>query len=221
MISLWANKYVGYDVWYHYFFKDWKWLSPNLYSFWRWMEDWLQNEGWVVWVDGHAFRIDQCSEYFHASDDASTRPFMSKFLVVYVDDILIYSQSCEQHLDHLRQVCSVLRKKELYANTKKCTFLFTQPISRICSLCWWSFCNPEKVKSHRRWPEPKTIRDVRSLHELATFVVSLSKGLALSWSQSPTVWRKMSLHGYTLSLKHFWRSRREWLAPYHASPRFF
>ena len=50
------------------------------------------------------------------------RPFMGKFLVVYFD-ILIYNQSLEQHLDHLCQICSVLRKKELYANAKKCTFL--------------------------------------------------------------------------------------------------
>jgi len=53
-------------------------------------------------------------------------PFMGKFLVVYFDDILIYSHSRDQHLDHLRQVCTVLRKEELYANPKKYVFLTTQ-----------------------------------------------------------------------------------------------
>ena len=54
------------------------------------------------------------------------RPFMRKFIVVYFDDILIYSYSREQHLNHLRQVCTVLRKEELYANSNKCAFLITQ-----------------------------------------------------------------------------------------------
>ena len=55
------------------------------------------------------------------------KPFMGKFLVVYFDDIFIYSKSREQHLDHQTQVCTTLRKETLYGNLKKCSF-FTDKV---------------------------------------------------------------------------------------------
>ena len=50
------------------------------------------------------------------------RPFISKFVVVYFDDILIKSKSLDEHVLHLKQVFIVLRQEKLYANMKKCTF---------------------------------------------------------------------------------------------------
>lgn len=50
------------------------------------------------------------------------RPFLDKFVVVYCDDILIYSKSLKDHLQHTRSVLEVLRKEQLYANAKKCMF---------------------------------------------------------------------------------------------------
>ena len=94
------------------------------------------------------------------------RTLIGKFLVIYFDDILIYSHSTEQYLDHLRQVCTVLRKEELYANPKKCTFLATQFF--VVSSNGVS-ADPKKVRAIEEWPEPKTIREMRSFYELAIF----------------------------------------------------
>jgi len=50
------------------------------------------------------------------------RPFIGKFVVVYFDDILIYSLTLEDHKEHVRQVLETLRKEKLYANLEKCVF---------------------------------------------------------------------------------------------------
>eukprot|EP00253_Pinus_taeda_P013070 PITA_13070 len=52
--------------------------------------------------------------------------FTNSFVVVYLDDILIFSQSWEDHLHHIRQVLQTLRKHKLCSNLEKCTFGMTQ-----------------------------------------------------------------------------------------------
>ena len=50
------------------------------------------------------------------------KPYLDKFVVVFIDDILVYSKSNEKHEEHLRVVLQVLREKKLYAKFKKCEF---------------------------------------------------------------------------------------------------
>ena len=56
------------------------------------------------------------------------RPFLGKFVVVYFDDILIFSKSKDAHLDHLKYVMRALRKEKFYINLKKHTFLSSKVI---------------------------------------------------------------------------------------------
>lgn len=57
------------------------------------------------------------------------RPFIEKFLVVYFNEILIYSSTTkEQHLGHLKEMCNLLRKDKLFTNLKKCVLLTPQGV---------------------------------------------------------------------------------------------
>ncbi|KAJ9536652.1 hypothetical protein OSB04_un000201 [Centaurea solstitialis] len=98
------------------------------------------------------------------------RDFIGKFVVVYFDDILIYSKSLDDHLEHLTSVLSVLRKEKLFANMKKCTFCTNHVVflGYVVSSQGISV-DEEKVKAIQDWPTPKNVSEVRSFHGLASF----------------------------------------------------
>ncbi|XP_040948648.1 uncharacterized protein [Gossypium hirsutum] len=98
------------------------------------------------------------------------RSFIRKFCVVYFDDILIYSNSLEDHLLHLKSVLDVLRKESLFANLKKCTFYTNKVIFLGFVVSSEGLeVDQEKVKAIQEWPRPTSISQVRSFHGLASF----------------------------------------------------
>ena len=98
------------------------------------------------------------------------RPFAGKFLVVYFDDILVYSRSLTEHQEHLRAVCAKLQDEQLYANLTKCSFLKT-------SVAYLGFIvsaegiavDPAKTAAIRDWPTLQSLFDIQSFHGLAQF----------------------------------------------------
>ena len=107
------------------------------------------------------------------------RPYMGQFLVVYFDDILIYSQSQEDHLEHLRIVCTTLMQENLYVNLGKCQFMTsTVTFLRYVVSSKGLSMDLEKVKAILEWFEPKNLQEVRSFHGLVTFYRRFIRGFS-------------------------------------------
>ena len=95
-------------------------------------------------------------------------PYLDQFVVVFVDDILIYSKTKEEHEDHLRIVLQTLRKYQLYAKFSKCEFLLTKVkfLGHVVSASGVSM-DSEKVEVVMSWERPKSVFEIRSFLGLA------------------------------------------------------
>lgn len=104
---------------------------------------------------------------------------LDRGVLVYLDDILIYANSCQQHLKLLKEVLMRLRKFKLYAQVAKCTFL--QPTTEYLGhliLEEGIQMDPEKVRVVVEWPTPRGIRDVQSFIGLASYYRKFVIGFA-------------------------------------------
>ncbi|WVZ53003.1 hypothetical protein U9M48_003997 [Paspalum notatum var. saurae] len=94
---------------------------------------------------------------------------LDKF-VVFIDDILIYSKSEEEHKEHLRIVLTRLREHKLYAKFSKCTF-WLKKVSLLCHILSEKgvVVDPSKVKDVLNWKQPETVTEIRSFLGLAGY----------------------------------------------------
>jgi hypothetical protein len=73
----------------------------------------------------HAIWFDKCAKYFYEADERSLERFHWKFVIVYLDDILIFSKTEGEHLEHLAAVMRRLQQEKLLINLKKSSFMKT------------------------------------------------------------------------------------------------
>ena len=112
------------------------------------------------------------------------QPYLDQFVVVFVDNILIYSQSEDKHEDHLLIVLQALRDHQLYAKFRKCEFWFTEVkfLSHVLSASSVSV-DPEKVDAIMSWERLKSVFEIRSFLGLARYYRRFIEDI--SWLPEP------------------------------------
>jgi hypothetical protein len=98
------------------------------------------------------------------------REYLDKFVIVFLDDILLYSKSEEEHEHHLRIVLQVLRDHQLYVKLSKCSF-YKKKIHYLGHIISKDgiTVDPEKIKAIREWSAPKNVTEVRSFMGLVGY----------------------------------------------------
>ncbi|GAU50683.1 hypothetical protein TSUD_410390 [Trifolium subterraneum] len=105
--------------------------------------------------------------------------FLDKFVVVFIDDILVYSKSEKEHKEHLRIVLQVLKEKKLYAKLSKCEFWLEEVsfLGHVISSGGIAV-DPTKVDAVMKWGTPESVSEIRSFLGLAGFYRRFIEGFS-------------------------------------------
>jgi hypothetical protein len=117
-----------------------------------------------------SFGLTSAPAYFMYLTNSVFMPELDKFVVVFIDDILVYSKSEEEHAGHLHVVLQRLREHRLYAKLSKCDFWLKEIkfLGHTISHAGITV-DPDKVQEVTNWKPPTTLRQIRSFLGLASY----------------------------------------------------
>ena len=116
------------------------------------------------------FGLTSAPAAFMALMNRVFQPYLDKFVIVFINDILVYSRSSEEYADHLKRVLQILREKKLYTKLSKCEFWLNHVafLGHIISERGIEV-DPKKIEAVLKWQVPTTVPEVRSFLRLAGY----------------------------------------------------
>ncbi|GJW59331.1 putative reverse transcriptase domain-containing protein [Tanacetum coccineum] len=107
------------------------------------------------------------------------KPYLDKFVIVFIDDILIYSKDEKEHEEHLKAILELFKKEQLYAKFLKCEFWIwkVQFLGHIID-SRGVHVDPAKIESIKDWASPKTPTEIRQFLGLTGYYRRFIKGFS-------------------------------------------
>ncbi|KAL0195002.1 hypothetical protein M9458_008574, partial [Cirrhinus mrigala] len=141
------------------------------------------------------FGLANSPSYFQAFVNEVFRDMLNRYVIVYIDDILIFSNSLAEHVQHVRAVLQRLIQHQLYAKEEKCQF-HQQNIAFLGYVI-----SPEgvamddsKVKAVREWPRPKTLKELQRFLGFSNFYLRFIRNFSTVASPLTSMVKKGKTH---------------------------
>jgi hypothetical protein len=126
-----------------------------------------------------SFGLTNALVYFMYLMNKVFMEYLDKFGVVFIDDILVYSRSEEEHEEHLHLVLQKLRDHKLYAKLSKCELWLKQVAFLGHAISKGGICiDPSKVQDALSWKAPTSVNDIQSFLELVGYYRRFIEGIS-------------------------------------------